>query len=196
MCWKVETLLCWQRSIESRQWSSQWSCMIVRAGLSRRQNTKELIPSNCGAGEGSWESLAQQDQIKLKGSQPWILIGRTDAWAETPVFWSSDVNSQLIGKLPTSGEERAEGEEGVRGWNGWMASLRQWTWTWANFGRWWGTQSPGVLQSMESQRVRHDWATEQQQLLLVSLDLKMVVLLNWLCQRLWLRRSQQTVENS
>ena len=196
MCWKVETLLCWQRSIESRQWSSQWSWMIVRAGLSRRQNTKELIPSNCGAGEGSWESLAQQDQTKLKGSQPWILIGRTDAWAETPVFWSSDVNSQLIGKLPTSGEERAEGEEGVRGWNGWMASLRQWTWTWANFGRWWGTQSPGVLQSMESQRVRHDWATEQQQLLLVSLDLKMVVLLNWLCQRLWLRRSQQTVENS
>ena len=134
--------------------------------------------------------------VNVKENQPWILIWRTDAEAETPVFWSSDVNSQLIGKLPTSGEERAEGEEGVRGWNGWMASLRQWTWTWANFGRWWGTQSPGVLQSMESQRVRHDWATEQQQLLLVSLDLKMVVLLNWLCQRLWLRRSQQTVENS
>ena len=34
---------------------------------------------------------------------------------------------------------------------------------WANFGRWWGTRRPGVLQSTKSQRVRHDWATEQKQ---------------------------------
>ena len=59
---------------------------------------------------------------------------------------------------------RAEGEEGVRRWDGWMALPLKWTWTWANFGRWWGTGRPGVLQSMGSQRVRHDWATEQQQL--------------------------------
>ena len=39
----------------------------------------------------------------------------------------------------------------------------QWTWTWANSGRWWGTGRPGVLQSMGSQRVGHDWVTEQQQ---------------------------------
>ena len=57
---------------------------------------------------------------------------------------------------------RAE-EEGIRGWDGWMASPLQWTWTWANFRRWWRTGKPGVLQSMGSQRVRHDWATEQQQ---------------------------------
>ena len=37
------------------------------------------------------------------------------------------------------------------------------TWTWANSKRWWGTERPGLLQSMGSQRVRHDWATEQQQ---------------------------------
>ena len=55
-----------------RLWSSQWSCMIVRAGLSRRQNTKELIPSSCGAGEDAWESLGQQDQTNLKGNEPWI----------------------------------------------------------------------------------------------------------------------------
>ena len=57
----------------------------------------------------------------------------------------------------------AEREDGLRGWDGWMASLMQCTWTWANFGRWWGTERPGLLQSMGSQRVRHDWATEQQQ---------------------------------
>ena len=37
------------------------------------------------------------------------------------------------------------------------------TWTWANSRRWWGTGRPGVLQSMGSQKVRPDWATEQQQ---------------------------------
>ena len=44
-----------------------------------------------------------------------------------------------------------------------MASLVQWTRTWANLGRWWGTGRPGVLQSMWSQRVKHAWVTEQQQ---------------------------------
>ena len=31
--------------------------------------------------------------VNLKGNQTSILIGRTDAEAETPVFWSSDANS-------------------------------------------------------------------------------------------------------
>ena len=30
--------------------------------------------------------------------------------------------------------------EGRRGWDGWMASLMQWAWTWANSGRWWGRE--------------------------------------------------------
>ena len=57
---------------------------------------------------------------------------------------------------------RAGGEEGIRGWDGWMASPIQWTWTWANFGRWWGIGRPGVLQFTGSQRVRDSWVTEQQ----------------------------------
>ena len=59
---------------------------------------------------------------------------------------------------------KAEGEEDVRGWDGWMTSLMQWTWTWADSGRYWGTGMPGMLQSMGSQRVTHDWVTEQQQM--------------------------------
>ena len=39
----------------------------------------------------------------------------------------------------------------------------QWTWVWANPGRQWRTGEPDVLQSMESQRVRHNLVTEQQQ---------------------------------
>ena len=47
-----------------------------------------------------------------------------------------------------------------RGWDGWMASPTQWTWVWANFRRPWRAGEPGVLQSVGSQRVRHDLATE------------------------------------
>ena len=54
--------------------------------------------------EDSWESLGQQ------GNQPWILIGRTDA--EAPIFWSPDVNSQLIGKDPDSGKEWRQRKRG------------------------------------------------------------------------------------
>ena len=41
-----------------------------------------------------------------------------------------------------------------------MASPTRWTWVWVNSGGWWWTGRPGVLQSMGSQRVGHDWATE------------------------------------
>ena len=58
---------------------------------------------------------------------------------------------------------RAEGDD--RGWDGWMASPTQWTWVWASSRSWWWTGKPGVLQSMGSQRLRNDWATE----------------LNWIC---------------
>ena len=60
-------------------------------------------------------------------------------WCKQLVHWKSPWCWERL---------RAEGEEGVRGWGGWMASLMQWTRTWANFGRWWGTGRPGLLQSM------------------------------------------------
>ena len=43
---------------------------------------------------------------------------------------------------------KAEGGGDNRGWDGWMASLTQWTWIWVNSRSWWGTGKPGVLQSM------------------------------------------------
>ena len=62
----------------------------------------------------------------------------------------------MLGILKTGGE----GDD--RGWDGWMAWLTQWTWVWANSGRWWRTGMPEVLQSMGLQRIGHDWVTEQQ----------------------------------
>ena len=55
---------------------------------------------------------------------------------------------------------KAGGEGDDRGWVGWMASLTRWTWVWVSSGSQWWTGKPGVLQSMGSQRVRHDWVTE------------------------------------
>ena len=55
---------------------------------------------------------------------------------------------------------KAGGEGDNRGWNGWMASPTRWTWVCASSRSWWWTGSPGMLQSIVSQRVGHDWATE------------------------------------
>ena len=65
------------------------------------------------------ESPLESKEIKpvnLKGNQPWTFTWRTDVEAEAPGFWSSDVNRQLIGKVPDAGKRsRAEREEGIRG---------------------------------------------------------------------------------
>ena len=53
---------------------------------------------------------------------------------------------------------RREGDD--RGWDGWMASPTQWTQVWVNSGSWWWTGRPSVLLFMGLQRVRHDWETE------------------------------------
>ena len=81
----------------------------------------------------------------------------------------------LMLKLPSRCEElthwkrpwcwerlRARGERGDRGEDGWMASSTQWTWVWANSGRWWSTGNT-VCYSPHRYRVRHHLATEQQQ---------------------------------
>ena len=55
---------------------------------------------------------------------------------------------------------KAGGEGDDRGWDGWMSSQTQWTSISVNSGSWWWTGKPGVLQSMGSEKVGHDWETE------------------------------------
>ena len=58
--------------------------------------------------EKTFESLLDSKDIKsvnLKGNQPWLLFGRTDAEAEAPILWSPDVKSQLIGKDLDAGKD-------------------------------------------------------------------------------------------
>ena len=51
--------------------------------------------------------------VNPKGNQPWIFIGRTDAEAETPIFWPPDAESWLTGKDPDTGKDRGQEEKGV-----------------------------------------------------------------------------------
>ena len=53
--------------------------------------------SNCGAGEIK--------TVTLKGNQPQIFIGKTDAVAEALILWLPDVKSQLTGKDFDSGKD-------------------------------------------------------------------------------------------
>ena len=98
--------------------------------------------------------------VSPKGRQSWIFIGRTDVEAEATIFghlmWITDSfeRSWCWERL------KAGGKGDDREWDGWMASLTQWTWVWVSSRSWWWTGRPGMLQSMGSQRVRHDWATE------------------------------------
>ena len=82
----------------------------------------------------------------------WSWISSTLAtWCEGQTHW----------KRPWCWERLKVGGEGHdRGWDDWMASPTRWTWVWGGFGGWWWTGRPGVLQSMGSQRVRHNWVTE------------------------------------
>ena len=118
-----------------------------------------------GAGKDSWESLGLQgDQTSQSFRKSTLNIH----WRDCCWSWSSNTLATW-GEEPTHWKRlwclerlRAKGKGGSRGWDGWMASLTQWTWVWANSRRWWRTGKPGVLQSMCSPRVRHDLGTEQQ----------------------------------
>ena len=92
--------------------------------------------------------------VHLKGDQSWVFIERTDVEAETPILWPPDVKNWLIWKDPDVGKDWRQEEKG------WMASPTQWTWVWVNSGSWWWTGRPGMLQSMGSQRVGYNWATD------------------------------------
>ena len=88
--------------------------------------------------EKTLESPLNSKEIKPlnpKGNQPWIFLRRTDAEAEAPVLWSPDVKSWLTGEDPDAGKDWRQEEKGMTEWDGWMASLTQWTWVQANSGR-------------------------------------------------------------
>ena len=114
-----------------------WKRLLRVPWTARRTNQSILKVTSPGC---SLEVL----MLKLKLQYFCHLIWRTDSFEKT----------LMLGK--TEGGRRRE----QRGWDGWMASPTQWTWFQASSRSWWLIGKPGVLQSMGSQTVGHDWATE------------------------------------
>ena len=89
-----------------------------------------------------------------RGTMDWFQIGK-GVW-QGCIFWTC----LHQWKRPWCWERLKTGEGDNRGWDGWMASLTQWTWILASSRRWWRIGKPGMLQSMESQRLGHSWVIE------------------------------------
>ena len=63
--------------------------------------------------------------VHPKVDQSWVLIGRTDVEAETPILWPPDVKSWLTGKDPDAGKYWEQAEKGMteNEMNGWHHRL-------------------------------------------------------------------------
>ena len=73
--------------------------------------------------------------VHPKGNQSWIFIGRTDAEAETPNTLATWCEELTYMKRSWCWEWlKAVGGVDIRGWDGRMASLTQWTWGWVTLG--------------------------------------------------------------
>ena len=101
--------------------------------------------------------------VSSKGNQPWIFTGRTSGEVEAPILWPPDMKSWLIRKYPDARKdwrqkEKGKTEDEMAGWYYWLIGPE---FEWAP-GDGWRTGKPDMLQSLESQRVRHDLVTEQQ----------------------------------
>ena len=110
-----------------------WRRLLRAPRTARKPNQSILTEVNL---EYSMEGVMLK--LKLQYFRP---------WCEEPTHW----------KRPWE-RLRAGGEGGDRGRDGWR-DMTQWTWLWASSRSWWWTGKPG----MGSQRVGHNWVTEQQQ---------------------------------
>ena len=145
MVFPVVMCVCMWQLDHKEGWAPKNGCfwtVVLEKTLESPLNCKEIQP------------------VHPEGDKSWVFMGRTDGEAETPILWPPDAKNWLW-KRPWCWEGLGAGGEGDdRGWDGWMASLTRWTWVWSSSRSWWWTRKPGMLQSIESQRVGHNWATE------------------------------------
>ena len=113
-------------------WAVVWR-RLLKVAWTNQSILKEMNP------EYSLERL----MLKLKFQYFGHLMWKADSFEKT----------LMLGKI----EGRRRGRQRMRCW---MASLTLCTWVWVNSRSWWWTGRPGVLQFMGSQRVRYDWVTE------------------------------------
>ena len=117
-----------------------WRRVPWTARRSNQSILKEINP----------EELLEGLMLKLNLEYFVHLMQRSDSLEKT----------LILGKI--EGRKR-RGRQRMRWLDHLWESLNQWKWVWTSSGRWWRTGKPCcMLQSMGSQKVGHDWATDQQ----------------------------------
>ena len=164
--------------------------MDVRGGTQRKLNIEELMLLNCGVGEYSLRVLwtaRRSNQSILKEISPDYSLEGLDTEAEAPIFRPPNAKNWLIGNDPDAWKDWRQEEKGTTG-DGWMASPTWWTWVWASCRSWWWTGKSGMLQSLGSQKVGHEWATELEYISPNSEQLLCMVLTQFLrtCREKWI----------
>ena len=132
--WTIKKAECW-RVNAFELWC--WRRLLRVPWTARSSNQtilKEISP------EYSLEGLRLELKLQYFGH----LMERTDSSEKT----------LMLGKIEGG---RSRGWQRMRWLDG---IITQWTWVWVNSGSWWWTGRPGLLQSMGSQRVKHNWATK------------------------------------
>ena len=142
---------CFKASLAGQKTTAYLVNMVPSGGAEVDGRLCFLLPTNLLLeGVPLWQPVL--GRILLK-TQTWLTKRHKDCWHEQLTHC----------KRPWCWKRlKAEGEEGDRGWDVWVVPPIQWAWTWANSGRWWGTEKPGVLQPTGLWRVGHDLATEHQ----------------------------------
>ena len=103
-----------------------------------------------------WTARRSNQSILKEISPEYSLEGLCWSWnSNTLATWCEEL---IHWKRPWCWERSKAGEGDDRGWDGWMASVTQWTCVGASSGSWWWTGNPDMC-PWGSQRVEHNWAT-------------------------------------
>ena len=116
---------------------------------------------NCDIGEDSWVpwTARRSNQSSLKEINPECSLEGLMLKLKLQYFghlmWRIDSLEKTLMLGKTEGRRK-------RWWQRmrWLNGITNWIWVWVSSGSWWWTGKPRVLQSMGSQRIRHDWPTE------------------------------------
>ena len=157
---KAETSLCWKSPYSQSCGFPAVMCELDHKECWAPKNgyfqivVLEKILDSSWTGRRSNQSILKGIKLEYLSEGPMLklqyfghLMRRADSFGKNLML------RKIVGR-------KRKGKQRMR----WLVtSLTQWTWVWTNPWRWWRTRKPDLLQSMGSQRVRHDWVSRQLQ---------------------------------
>ena len=130
--WRIDVfkLWCWRRLLRV-PWTARWSDQSILKEINPEYSLEGLMRQDSLKGKEAGTHQPHHvlfpniwiisfyiilfsclKPVNLKGNQPWIFTGRTDAEAEAPILWPPDAKKWLTGKDPNAGREWRWEEKG------------------------------------------------------------------------------------